>query len=230
MNFANNHFPLAARRAETSLSVTLALLTGILVAVAPATGATTEDQHLLADGQFNAAVTSYQGWGQTFTVGLSGLLTRVDLQLGRQTGTSGPLQVELRKTSGGLPDLTPQALLFSTSIAASAVPVTGSPASFTVFLDLSSAPPSVTPGDCLAILLTNPDTSWYLWSSHYWPGDIYSGGSALKLVSPSAPNWIEVSGYDSGFDTWITQVPEPSALLPVGLLILAVSYRCRSTI
>jgi len=107
MNFANNHFPLAARRAETSLSVTLALLTGILVAVAPATGATTEDQHLLADGQFNAAVTSYQGWGQTFTVGLSGLLTRVDLQLGRQTGTSGPLQVELRKTSGGLPDLTP---------------------------------------------------------------------------------------------------------------------------
>jgi hypothetical protein len=237
----NSKFQLTARSIQKVLPLILAFLGGVLLAVDPVstasaadiylTGASEVDQSVLVPPfQASIAVTDSQGWGQTFTVGLPGLLTRIDLQLGRNADTSLPLQVEICRTSGGLPDMSPQALLYSTSIAASAVPVQTWSDSFSVSVDLSSALIQVTPGDQLAVLLTTADGNWYNWTTHYWPDDIYPAGTAVKLAYPSAPNWIQVTGYDSGFQTWVTAVPESSTLLPLAFLILAAHHRFRRKI
>ena len=122
-----------------------------------------------------SAVDWGQSLGQTFTVGLPGLLTRIDLQLGRDAAADQPLRFELCKTVGGLPDDTLAASLFSTSIDPSAVPVLITTNTFTVSVDLSSASIEVMPGDQLAILLRSSSTHWYLWTTGYLSSRPVSG-------------------------------------------------------
>jgi hypothetical protein len=228
MNPSNKQFDRTARRVTKLVPLTLAVV-GLAVApinTARATGVPQVDQQLIAMEAAGVAVDYSQSWGQTFTVGLPGVLTRIDLQLGRDAGANQPLQVELRRTVGGLPDLMPEALLFSTSLDPSAVPILITTSSFTVSIDLSPAPPTVTPGDQLIILLTSASDHWYLWTTGYWPGDMYPNGSAVKRGYPDYSNWVVQDGWDSGFRTWVT-VPEPTALLPIGLLLLALQRRRR---
>ena len=156
------------------------------------------DQSLISSEQAGIAVAADQGWGQTFTVGLAGTLTRIDLQLGRNATALQPLQFELRTlTAGGVPDQSPAALRYSTSIAAASVPVLVTTNNFTVSLDLSGAALAVTPGQQLCLQLTAADYEWYFWTSGYWPVDQYAGGSAVKLAFPDAPNWSFSSGVES---------------------------------
>jgi hypothetical protein len=228
MNSIDKRFRLYSHAVAGWIRPTLAFLGGSMLAVLPAdparaTGVPQVDQQLVAVEQAGIAIDYSQSWGQTFTVGLAGSLTRIDLQLGRDASANQPLQFELRTTSGGLPNLTPQALLFSTSINPSAVPVLTTTTPYTLSVDLSSAPPEVTPGEQLAILLTSGTDYWYLWTTGYWPSDFYTAGSAVKRPYGAA-DWQLIDGWDSGFRTWVT-VPEPVSLLPIGLLLLAFRHR-----
>src|SRR5258705_7041463 len=54
------------------------------------------DQQIIVPQQAAIAVTVGYSYGQSFTVGLAGSLTQIDFQLGRNAGTTQPLQVELR--------------------------------------------------------------------------------------------------------------------------------------
>jgi hypothetical protein len=184
------------------------------------------DQQIIVPQQAALAVTVNQSMGQSFTVGLGGLLTRIDFQLGRNAGTTQPLQVELRTTIGDLPNLAPSALLFSGSIAASDVPVLIYTSSFSTSIDLSSAPPAVTPGQKLVVLLSSSDYEWYNWDNPgYFNNNPYPNGTTVKLGYPDYSNWVTLDDWDFGFRTWVLPVPEPSTLLPLGLLILAVRSR-----
>ena len=183
------------------------------------------DQTCTVPLQAALAVTAGDSWGQSFTVGLAGPLTRIDFQLGRNAGTSQPLQVQLREANGDLPDMGPSALLFSGLIPASDVPVLAFTSSFTVSLDLSSAPPVVTPGEKLVVLLSTTDSDWYNWdNSGYFNSNPYPNGTSVNLSYPNS-NWTIVDNWDFGFQTWVAVVPEPSGLLPMGLLILGFRRR-----
>lgn len=183
------------------------------------------DQSCIVPVQAALAVTAGYNWGQSFTVGLPGYLTEIDFQLGRQAAVVQPLQVQVRLANGDLPDLDPSGLLFSGSIAPADVPILTFTGSFTTSISLGSAPPLVTPGEKLVVLLSTTDPNWYNWdNSGYFNSNPYPNGTSIEQT-PTIPNWTAVANWDFGFQTWVAPVPEPSALLPVGLLILALRRR-----
>jgi hypothetical protein len=215
-----------ARSVSKILPITLAVLGGSLLAAGTASaGVPQVDQQIIVVQQAAMAVTVGQSLGQSFTVGLAGSLTRIDFQLGRNSGTTQPLQVQLRTVNGDLPNLDPSALLFSGTIAAADVPVLTFTSSFTASIDLSSAAPVVTPGEKLVVLLSSSDSDWYNWdNSGYFNSNPYANGTSVQLGYPNT-TWGTVDNWDFGFRTWVAQVPEPSALLPLGLLIPALGRR-----
>lgn len=184
------------------------------------------DQSIIVSAQAALAVTTGQSLGQSFTVGLGGALTRIDFQLGRNAGTTQPLEVEVRLANGDLPNLDPSALLFSGSIAAADVPVLLFTSSFTASIDLSAAAPTVTAGEKLVVLLSTADSDVYSWdNSGYNNNNPYPNGTTVKLGYPDYANWVTIDNWDGGFQTWVQPVPEPSILLPAGLLMLALGHR-----
>ena len=180
------------------------------------------DQSVIVPIQAALAVTSGDSWGQSFTVGQSGYLTEIDFQLGRQSTVVQPLQVQVRLANGDLPILDPSGLLFSGSIAPANVPVLTFTSSFTTSLSLGSAPPLVTAGEKLTILLSTTDPNWYNWdNSGYFNSDPYPNGTSIQQNG----SWATVPTWDFGFQTWVAPVPEPSTLLPFSLQILELGRR-----
>jgi hypothetical protein len=217
---------------KQSFGLTLAGLVGALLIGGPvepiraAAPTPVVDQQVIVPNQAAIAVTAGWTYGESFTVGQAGALTRIDFQLGRAAGTSQPLQVALRTASGDLPNLDPSALLFSGTIAASAVPVLTYSSSFTASMDMSSvAPIMVTPGEKLVIVLSSSDPNWYYWdNSGYFNNNPYPNGSAVQST-PSTSGWATMDNWDFGFRTWVAPVPEPSTLLPFGILVLVLGRR-----
>jgi PEP-CTERM motif len=163
-------------------------------------------------------VSSDQLLSQTFTVGQSGLLAQVDVEV--QLATIPPtdgLILSILGTTGGATDSSN--VLGSVSISPSSVqPFDSSNGTF-VSADVSGLGISVAPGDVLALELTYPTGAGaYVW----WDTDIgsgYSGGREF-FVRPPSTTWIDLDPYDAGFRTWVetAPVPEPSSfmLLSIG--------------
>lgn len=172
---------------------------------------------------YTIAVSGNQSIGQTFTVSLPGYLTRVDLPLARQATAVAPFQFELRKVSAGLPDLSPQGLLYSTSIDSSAVPVGNFPSTFTLSVTLGGSGIPVAAGDGLAIVCSTAG-DWYHWAS--WNQyDLYALGTTAWRPT-SRTYFVALSGTDSGFQTWVV-IPEPSHLFVWGLCVAVLVPRLR---
>jgi hypothetical protein len=180
---------------------------------------------------FSADYTIYSlaSISQTFTVGLAGLLSQVDLQIYKNTGATGDLTFEILATSGGVPvpDSTPP--LFQTVIPLSSLPTIDDP-NLNVHLtsvEVSSAGIIVTPGEVLGLALRSPHSSgsppWTAWRSG---PDQYPRG-AEYIEQNNATSWSPLlfagQGQDGGFQTWVASVPEPSSivLLLPGLLGVA---------
>ncbi len=208
---------------------TLAIITVALLLVGRAwagpPGSQVDQSILTPQGQgenYGIAVSANQSLAQTFVVGLSGRLTEVDLQMGRRQPAVAPLQFELRRTASGVPELSAQALLFSTTLDTNLFPI-GMPYDFAVAVDLGNGVP-VTAGERLAVVCATTG-DWYYWSS--WRlADIYpSGSTCWRPISRSY--FVTLSGQDSGLQTWVS-IPEPLGLLPFGLALLACCARRRS--
>ncbi|HEX6961299.1 MAG TPA: PEP-CTERM sorting domain-containing protein, partial [Lacipirellula sp.] len=148
---------------------------------------------------------------QTFTSGAAGLLSRIDLQLYRYPEASAPPTVQIRSTTGGVPDAGPDAVLFETTVDVSSLPFAPGfdeyvePTSF----DVSSAGIMVDSGDVLAISFQGgsfgyPD--WTLWSGNYGT-DTYDAGSRFHRTSSSQP-W-NPAGDELSFRTWVDLNPAP---------------------
>jgi len=171
---------------------------------------------------------------QTFTVGLSGLLSQVDLQIYKNTGATGDLTFEILATSGGVPVPDSNPPLFQTVISLSSLPTIDDP-NLNVPLtsvDVSSGGINVTPGEVLALALRSPNGSgvppWTVWRSgpdQYPRGAEYIEQNQATVWSPLT---FAGQGQDGGFQTWVgTAVPEPSSivLLVPGLLAIAIRWR-----
>ena len=113
---------------------------------------------------------------QTFTVGVDGILSRIDLQLVNSPGTDEFIQFDLRSTTSGIPSLS----LFSTTINPTTIPQVnfGDPIPVTT-IDVSSLNLSVTSGDVLAISLSGGSgfPPWTIWATHDDPPIDYTGGN-----------------------------------------------------
>jgi len=212
----------------------------ILVAVSSVAtnGTAAVDQEFApATPNFSAVVGSGNqvDWAQTFTVGLSGRLTGLDLRIGRQPTTQQPLLYDLRNTSANAPTESDAGanVLVSGQLQASEVPTDfelSAPPNVFVHIDLSAAALQVNAGDVLAIVLRsdNPGTA-YRWFGVNGPPSIprYSGGDSYHR-NLAGWNKLSESG-DNAFRTYVSAVPEPScgALMLMSCAMIGVS---RSTL
>lgn len=140
---------------------------------------------------------------QTFTTGKAGLLSQIDLQIGRDTGDIGNLTLDLLPVSGGVPMQTTP--LFSIPIDTQALPFGGPSASLAYTpIDVSSGGLTVSPGEQYAIALRSdatlngPNSVWN-WG---FPG--YDGGDPFGSAF-GRPYEATSSDFDMGFRTWIDQ-------------------------
>ena len=144
---------------------------------------------------------------QSFTVGLSGDLVRVEVYIHRFSGTSGNLVADIRPVdASGHPTNTS---LANAVVAGTDIPTFPDPVVFFP-LDFSGTPIAVHAGDHLAVALhgTAGDITFT------WIGDTpgaYTGGAGQERVIGNH-SWIsEFSGTeDLGFRTFVN-IPEPAA-------------------
>ena len=167
-----------------------------------------------------ASVFDWAPKGQTFTVGIPGTLTEVDVYIARENQATSPLMFGLLGTTGGVPDDGQPTL--------SLMPIPAANVSETLgwlSIDLRPYGLTVAAGDVLAIELAGSTRN----NDYQWYGDwhaSYSGGNAYDKF----PGWTSLgSDYQLGFRTYVDPVPEPSGAwcLAVGLGGLAVFMGCR---
>jgi PEP-CTERM motif len=164
-------------------------------------------------------------WSQTFTVGISGQLTGVDVAIERLSVVQQPLLYDIRRTAGGVPTSANSGVnvLATGSISAESVPIvqngTKQLPSLT-HLDISGSDILVTAGDILAIVLRSNDPGGGGALTYEWhgtrPGDPYDRGSAFVRDRFSQPDqWVaEVDNVpDLEFSTQVAAVPEPASLI-----------------
>lgn len=159
------------------------------------------DQSIIVVEQASLAITAGNYWGQSFTVGMSGYLTEIDFQMGRQSSVVDPLDVQVRLANGDLPNMDPSALLFSGSIDPANVPVLVFTDQFTTSISLGDNAPLVTAAEKLDILLTTTDPNWYQWdNSGDFNSNPYPNGTSIEQNYQN-PNCAVANNWDFGFQT-----------------------------
>ncbi len=171
-------------------------ITSTLLAAATLGAQTCVDQSYLPNPTNNGLeITANQNVTQTFTAGMTGLLTHVEIsELRHHQGLApNPLTVEIVAVDAtGTPTLT---VLASVVFAPSAIATTSGP----LLVDVSAAGIQVAPGLQLGIKLTSPNTQSqpsYAWSGTA-PGGAYAGGQIFIRDT------IALSVWDLSFRTFV---------------------------
>ncbi|MGB7904801.1 MAG: hypothetical protein WCF43_08920 [Steroidobacteraceae bacterium] len=138
---------------------------------------------------------------QTFTVGITGTLSRFEVQL-FGVGATGNAVFEIWNTTTGEPTAIPGTALASATISFSGVNHTFVGADLTPGI-------SVRAGDVLAIVLKGGASQLAYWDN---TGDLYPSGSAFTTdtADPTGP-WIQIGGFpgsrDFSFRTYVDVTP-----------------------
>ena len=155
-----------------------------------------------------------QEQAQSFTNGVTGYLTQVDLYVSTFSGTVGPLEIDIRAAnSDGRPTSGAGEVIYSTSIPVEEVSEIG-----WTTVDLSGAGIRAIEGQRLAVVISVgnvPNADITYWWGGRWD-DPYAGGRFTGR-SPGSPEWGGDPGWDLAFRTYVDPVPiEPPVVTPSG--------------
>jgi hypothetical protein len=161
--------------------------------------------------------------GQTFTIGITGILSAIEVRVAKNPNIIEDLTLDLRTTNGSLPGLA-GATLATAVLSAGDIP--DSVTSFISF-DLSAAGIDVTAGDFLSFVLSSPTlhsnpASYFISNSGAEGG--YDGGEGFWASYQDGNNFEVLN--DLFFRTFV-EVSEPGSLavLGLGLFVLASARR-----
>ncbi len=178
-----------------------------------------------ADGSVGGpGISSVQEVAQTFTVGIGGTLSLVEVQV--QQGSSQPdqdLVLRILGTNAGAPDL--GQVLATTVIPRADVPPLDFDNPEFVGVDVGGFGIIVAPGDVLAIHLQYPTGTGSYFCFGQFEGTQYGGGEAYSRLIPNDFH-TSVPSDDLGFRTSVF-VPAPSAAALLGFAGLGASRRRR---
>ena len=157
-----------------------------------------DQSHVFPGTQFSATVTSSISRGQSFTVGVDGVLEGVDLSLSRQTASvAGTFTLELYLIENGT-DVGPK--IYSQSYDASVITAVGSFQNTWLYFDLHNAGISLRQGDQVMIALHFNDSEWIFWDATN--GDQYLAGSAYYSTD-NGMQWQITTNHEHGFRTYM---------------------------
>lgn len=196
------------------------------------------DQSYVAAAESNLAAMGEtyvtQEMSQTFTVGLSGYLSRVDVGVDRERDfRDAGLTVDISRTINGVTDFSDAGILASRTFPPEQIHVLLDSEYFAPTLNLSinflDEHIKVSPGDVLAIRMSSKtiDRDGYTWWATVWPySDTYPRGAMYVKQYPNGVLAIaDWSNYgDLQFRTFV-DTPEPSAFLLSAVALGAVSLR-----
>jgi hypothetical protein len=210
----------------------LALTFGALILSTPALAVPVVDQENVFTISQNSGFAAGAEQAQTFTVGVTGQLTSIDIFLRAEIIANGPvfstdpLTVRLLPTIGGAPDNNIANALGEVIVAGGDLPTVHAFHN----VDFSAFNIDVTAGDVFA---------WQIVGNYSAPirtGDTYAGGTRYcrgTEIACTNPNWLQLSGQDFGFRTYVetdvVEAPEPATLmiLGMGLMGLGLAQRRR---
>ena len=195
-----------------------------LLAAPPSPAAVVDQSTGLApNGGDGFAIVSVQDVAQSVTVGIPGPLTRVDLQLFRNTGALNDVTLQIVPMSGGLPDdANPY---YTTVIPLSEIPVWDDDSPSTqpwTGVDVSTAALEFERGEQFAITLTGAGLQ--PWVSTRDASGLYDGGDAFTTCCGTSSPW-QTFGDDLRFQTWVAPEPGSSTLGVSSALSLALLAR-----
>lgn len=147
-------------------------------------------------------------WAQTFTVGATGTLTRVDVLVAQLfTLQPGPLDVTIFDTTGGAPHAAVTAPVHLSSVN---IPIVLHPSTFEAYAYVGAAfQLPVTAGDVLAIVVSTGPSSQY--SQYMWAGDLYGGYPGGRLYRSVSGSWLADGSEDQAFRTYVAPSRPPFA-------------------
>jgi hypothetical protein len=162
---------------------------------------------------------------QTFTVGVTGTLARIDFLVREDSTSTGNLLFDIRATNGGVPVADNMAVLASVVVPHGTVPTDPLTMTYTG-IDVSSFGLSVTEGEMLAIVLRTDTGGRYLWKNG---APVYTRGEPFFREPNVGPDWRSWSSaganFDFAFRTYVdttVAVPEPSTLTLLGIGTLSL--------
>jgi hypothetical protein len=182
--------------------------------------------HLDLFGQMQTDVNE----AQTFTVGISGLLRRIDVLVVSDAGVPGiPVDFDVRPTVNGAP-VENDGLALASGMLSTATSDPRSAAAL-VSIQFGALGVAVQRGDVLALVLSSPIAQTLWWGRtngrNYASGALFSRSASLGFPTFKGPLDADLS-----FRTWVdpAPVPEPSALLFVGTGLAALLAGARRSV